>query len=539
MTISGDEEGVADSAESLRLRAEDLFRAGRADEAQVLLIRALAEADKEAGTSRAALLERMGRYLDAASTSWTHDYFEQALAELHEDEPFHSRIKVLCSAGFAYVQRGRPDDGMRLLNEAITLTQGAGDVELETTVYTIAAETLMALGSLGESLDCTRRARRAGMDSGHHPLVIRSYFNEARATYLRTGSVSDAMRIRRAGLKCAAGLGQLDTEEGNTLRLALIEDLIEAANWPEAAELLGPEMNSGHGSLNEVEETLVRCWFSTWRGQRPVKVPPFTELVESSSPLHQAYLLSLALAGAARLKDYRSVEELTGRALGHAEGFLAPPSSGLYIIDALASAIEAQSGRRHTVMHPECAPRRLLDVVERVYEETRRHVSARYELTDGVVSQARALVAAPEEAAPHWDHAILVFRRTHACARLVPALLGRAALCEPGDPHAEMLLVEAERIAEWMQAGPYLERIAQLRGTAERSEPSAAVLTGRQLEVVALLADGQTDREIAVRLGLSVRTVNAHVVQILTRLGVRNRAETAAWYYRSGPTRQA
>jgi DNA-binding NarL/FixJ family response regulator len=56
----------------------------------------------------------------------------------------------------------------------------------------------------------------------------------------------------------------------------------------------------------------------------------------------------------------------------------------------------------------------------------------------------------------------------------------------------------------------------------------------REEEVLALLADGLTDRQIADRLGISPRTVETHVGSLLNTLGVRNRAE-AARRYRDGP----
>jgi non-specific serine/threonine protein kinase len=53
-------------------------------------------------------------------------------------------------------------------------------------------------------------------------------------------------------------------------------------------------------------------------------------------------------------------------------------------------------------------------------------------------------------------------------------------------------------------------------------------LTRRETEVAALVARGMTNREIAARLYLSVRTVEVHVDHILTKLGLRNRTELAA-----------
>lgn len=59
------------------------------------------------------------------------------------------------------------------------------------------------------------------------------------------------------------------------------------------------------------------------------------------------------------------------------------------------------------------------------------------------------------------------------------------------------------------------------------------LLSTRESEVLRLLTEGLTDREIAGALAISPRTVESHVSNVLRKLGVRNRAE-AAQRYRSG-----
>ena len=54
-----------------------------------------------------------------------------------------------------------------------------------------------------------------------------------------------------------------------------------------------------------------------------------------------------------------------------------------------------------------------------------------------------------------------------------------------------------------------------------------ASLSPRQREVVALVAEGQTNREIAAQLFLSERTVRNHVTRILEALGVADRTKLA------------
>lgn len=55
-------------------------------------------------------------------------------------------------------------------------------------------------------------------------------------------------------------------------------------------------------------------------------------------------------------------------------------------------------------------------------------------------------------------------------------------------------------------------------------------LTPRERQILALIADGRTDREAAQELSISVRTVEAHVGSILRALPARNRAEAARCY---------
>ena len=59
---------------------------------------------------------------------------------------------------------------------------------------------------------------------------------------------------------------------------------------------------------------------------------------------------------------------------------------------------------------------------------------------------------------------------------------------------------------------------------------SLSVLSSRETEVLAQLAEGLTDREIADALVISPRTVESHVSNVLRKLGVRNRAEAARAY---------
>lgn len=71
--------------------------------------------------------------------------------------------------------------------------------------------------------------------------------------------------------------------------------------------------------------------------------------------------------------------------------------------------------------------------------------------------------------------------------------------------------------------------LATLDGdTVPAAAPSVVALTPRQREVLALVARGHTDKEIARRLALSPRTVEMHVARAIAALGARNRSDAVS-----------
>lgn len=66
-----------------------------------------------------------------------------------------------------------------------------------------------------------------------------------------------------------------------------------------------------------------------------------------------------------------------------------------------------------------------------------------------------------------------------------------------------------------------------LAGQSSRAVRGIDALTSREREVFALLADGQSNREIARTLGVSEKTVKTHVSAVLAKLGVADRTQAA------------
>jgi DNA-binding NarL/FixJ family response regulator len=101
------------------------------------------------------------------------------------------------------------------------------------------------------------------------------------------------------------------------------------------------------------------------------------------------------------------------------------------------------------------------------------------------------------------------------------------------------------------QAGRQLARQSTRQSTrqltrqlTQDSQPAAQpqvavtdVLSARENQVLALVTDGYSNQEIADALGIALNTVKNHLRNILAKLGVRNRAQAAAYAVNHGLTR--
>jgi DNA-binding CsgD family transcriptional regulator len=100
-----------------------------------------------------------------------------------------------------------------------------------------------------------------------------------------------------------------------------------------------------------------------------------------------------------------------------------------------------------------------------------------------------------------------------------------------------VLLDEASTLLVPLGARPALARAALRAARFAGAAPTATGypdgLTGREAEVLRLLASGKSNRAIAAMLGINGRTVERHISNVYTKIGARNRAEAAAYAVRN------
>jgi DNA-binding CsgD family transcriptional regulator len=182
---------------------------------------------------------------------------------------------------------------------------------------------------------------------------------------------------------------------------------------------------------------------------------------------------------------------------------------------------------------------------------TRAHLDRAHALADGcdqwrglaghvaLADGAAALAEGSAELAErHFSHASAVFRRFgYPWGEAEAELLWGRGLRSLGDAaSAERHLRAAADIYCSLGAGEtWLGRVADVRQPpAPGVTLAVAGLSARELDVLRLLAAGQTNRQIADALVISSNTVASHVSHIFAKTGVANRAEATGYAHRMG-----
>jgi DNA-binding NarL/FixJ family response regulator len=124
----------------------------------------------------------------------------------------------------------------------------------------------------------------------------------------------------------------------------------------------------------------------------------------------------------------------------------------------------------------------------------------------------------------------------------LPVVLVSAERLTPADVVAGLLVGADDYAAESMDAEEFLARVRRL---VERTRPPVTVnatadlrrlslLTTRERSVLALTTQGLTQKQVATELGISIKTVGAHMQNLLTKLGLHSRVEAVALAVRAG-----
>jgi DNA-binding NarL/FixJ family response regulator len=144
---------------------------------------------------------------------------------------------------------------------------------------------------------------------------------------------------------------------------------------------------------------------------------------------------------------------------------------------------------------------------------------------DGIEATKRVLAARPETQ-------VLVLTSFSDRDRILKALDAGACgyLLKDAEPDELLRAIRAAARGE----APLSPRAAQALLSARREPSPVAALSEREQEVLSLVAAGMANKQIAQRLGISEKTVKAHLTRVFREIGVFDRTQAALWAQRHG-----
>ncbi len=508
-------------------RAAGAHRAGGNDERALPLTEAAIQALGDDDPATLARLRndigldlyRLGR---ARSTEW----FEDALAILGDPDTPATRVlraEILANMSASLMMKGDSPRGLAVAEQALAEGRAAGPEARAAASLgaNIAGVTLIdlnrpdeALARFDEALDL------AGDDWGPR---VRWAINLSDSLNL-LGRTREALQVAEQALEEARRRGE-ERGAGIMLITNSVEPMFALGQWDRAEAIIDRALRGETPMAFRRYLEHLHQWFLIWRGDLDAARAWNREIRASHDRIGQ---------------NERQVR--TGTAYDEAEMRLADddPKGAFAVLEeviwdggtdrpfdrlwAIAMAARAHAAMRDAgITTPRSA-----DEIRQLLDPLRDRVGA-----EVWVRIAEAEIAEdPADTVARWEAAIalLVEGRGHRHLLGVGRVRQASALVRLGDRDAARAHLDlARREADALGAG-LVRQMADDLATRARLDASDSVgeLTAREQQVLALIAEGLTNRQIGERLYISPKTASVHVSALLRKLGAANRAEAAA-----------
>jgi ATP/maltotriose-dependent transcriptional regulator MalT len=539
---------------------------GRNDRAIELAERALGMIDPSSDPARAGTLRA-----DYGQLLWYAGHFalaeralEEAAALVGPDTAMRDRAKVL--GRFAAVQfwRGRFGPAIELAREAVEAARESGLRAVEVEALGILGDALHFAGSSREAIDRLGEARQTAADAGSVEGLL--FATDSLAECLvDTDHLEEAIVVANRGGDDARRFG-LDRRFGAMFRGQAGWALFELGRWVEAEDTMRQGLDIGHGRVWGLS---VRARLLAALGRTDEASASLAAILEMfPEGLPDLARLELVRSGVEVLLiqgDLTGAIEMATQALGGEY-----PSVGLRLgiatsgLRAAADLADSARARRDVSAASEAAAAgeilgaevaRQRSILAGWPEPTPSKVAAA-QLADAELARLAgasdpdlwaAIEVAYERVPMPFPAAYARYRRAEALlvkdrTKTIPTDLLRAANATCTSLGAAPMVASIESLAR-------RARIDLIAPGSVPLEPSPSVmpapakdrrddlgLSARELEVLALVADGRTNGEIARALFISTKTASSHVTHILDKLGATNRVEAAVIAERAGLT---
>jgi DNA-binding CsgD family transcriptional regulator/tetratricopeptide (TPR) repeat protein len=503
--------------------AEVAMAEGETDRAQELTEAAMAELDTEAEPLRAAGLRiLLGRiHWVAGDVMAACRSYDEAVALLPAEASTRERAQVRALQGHAFMLQSRFTDAVECCREAVAVAVALGAHDLEGHARNTLGVCLTMLGESASGLAELAGALRIAKSRDDTWELGRTYVNYSDAL-LWAGHWAEAAEVGMEGVNVCRSLGYGRTTcmcaAGNTLAA-----LLRLGRWPDADRLVD--------EVNDIEAPPGQRWGVTLA---------MTELELRRGRLDDARRHLSSVEGPAARSDGKeliSSFRVCAAWLANSEGRYEEAREHVRV------GLDLIRGSEYTRIGPQlcsiglCAEAALNGDPGELLKECREYLSGMIECPEpeayGLHAEAEATrITTPDpcawqDARAAWDRLGEPYHAAYCRFREAEALLAvKGSRDEAGD-----LLRAAHETVVSLGADTLRRKIEDLsrRGRLDlvRSGETVPGLTAREGEILALLSDGRTNRQIAETLFISERTVGVHVSRILHKLGVPNRGAAA------------
>jgi DNA-binding CsgD family transcriptional regulator len=464
---------------------------------------------------------RLGTYLRLEGQTANATAATKRGLELLADRPASpSKAEVMARFAQHSMLLSRTAEALAAADEAIALARTVGLDRLEGDALCTKGVVLADLGRLDESLEAFDRAEAVAREVGAAADLARACTNR---TYVQVfaGLAEDALAVADAGLQIVRAQGTMLSQG-----IAIIENQAEAAvrigRWEDALAVVDAfPYDTGEGSTLC---SLAAPRFDVWlrRGDLIAAERALAPAIERAKTMADPQFGAQARIRAAQLDLARGHLDQARRWVGEALAICDAAGERTYTAKccSVGMTIEARAA-------DVAAAGALLAQLDAL------------EASGPLLAEPAAFIAmaraehAEMDGTPYpdyWEHVVGAWER---CGDVYWAAVARhrqadAVLRAHGDrAHAAAAASLALETARRLGAVPLVNEIELLQHRGRLSEdmagPPTVGLTPREAEVLSLIAEGKTNRQIGDALYISEKTASVHVTNLFRKLGVDNR----------------
>jgi DNA-binding CsgD family transcriptional regulator/tetratricopeptide (TPR) repeat protein len=549
--------GGLDEVDLLRLAAEAAYCAGALERALTLARNGLALVDERNEPLRAAVLaERLGRYSWASGREADAlSYYQRAVELAPARPPSAERARAIAGQARILMLNWRATAADRSAQEAIVAARQVGAVAVEAHAWNTLALAKCWMSDEPAALSAMEESARLTERSGDDDDVGSLWVNRVELLFT-LGRVEEAAAVAREGHAVLRDIG-LGRSSGAYLAGYGSFPLVDLGYWDEARARPDDAVGLALSGWWRAWPLQSRAWLNWLTGDLDGAERDLAEIHQLAPEVKEGQFLAAQAQAVAAVAIETERWDVAVQTVADAVRQL-PSEDGHPVVhwQTMTAAwlglwAAAELGRERAEAGFSWLAPHLGELDRLAAAAARRPLDRRTVRDQGLLALCRAERARVRRAASSedWRQAIealddlgAVPQRAYARVRLAEALLAEGAerneaadaLNEAVDLFAGAPRSPIRGLAARVASRARLRLAGPRHGASGDADHDHFSLTEREADVLRLLGDARTNREIGETLFISPKTVSVHVTSLMRKLGVKRRADAARLAKKAG-----